>query len=119
MGDSQTPFRQGATVFGGNAGHHSGRRSAASLAPPGAPFPVWGDGKRDRRCPRRAKQPGGAALAKAPSRVIPGRAPPGSALRAVRVQRRASPESTTTGREIETETERYGKCRGYGFRPSL
>ena len=32
---------------------------------------------------------------------------------------RASPESITTRREIETETERYGKCRGYGLRLSL
>ena len=42
-GDSQNPFRQGATVFGGNAGHHKGPRKP--LAPPGAPFP---HGKRKK-----------------------------------------------------------------------
>src|SRR2546423_5186749 len=36
---------------------------ALPQAPPGAPFPMREEGKRDRRCPRRAKQQGGGALA--------------------------------------------------------
>ena len=61
-GDSQNPFRQGATVFGGNAGHHRGAVAQRPWRLPALHFPR-GKGKRDRRCPRRAKQPGGAALA--------------------------------------------------------
>src|ERR1051325_4740332 len=45
---------------GGNAGHHKGPRKP--LAPP-ALHSHLGNGKRDRRCPRRTKQPGGGALA--------------------------------------------------------
>jgi hypothetical protein len=60
-GDSQNPFRQGAPVFGGNAGHHKGPRKP--LAPPGAPFPHRGQRKKGPAVPTPFKQPGGGALA--------------------------------------------------------
>jgi hypothetical protein len=69
------------------------------LAPPGAPFPLLGKGKRDRRCPRRRKTTGRRSVGWLA--VIPG--PSGAGIH-------------NHGARCETQTEKQRKACGYGFR---
>jgi hypothetical protein len=101
-GDSQNPVQARCDGVRRKCRAPSGRRSAAPLAPPGAPFP---SGKRKKGpampAPETTKQ-GGGALAK-PLLVIPGRA-------------RREPKSITSSSQVETLAERHREDHGYGFR---